>query len=87
MSLLDELIEGFSSMMDDIRHNVVEQSWFGQETTGDISDSGASGIEAPEITAPEIEPLTERQQENIMEMFTPPAKMGQGLEIEQRIDL
>ncbi len=92
MSLLDEIIEGFSSAIDDIRHNVVEQSWFGQETSGDIHSGDATNIEASEITAPEIEApahAQERQQESIMEMFTPPAEqeMEQGIEQEQGIDI
>ncbi len=91
MSLIDELIEGFTSAIDDIRHNVVEQGWFGQETTSDISDGvGTTGIEAPEITAPEISPAQARQQdESIMDMFTPPAEadMQQERGQEQGIDV
>jgi hypothetical protein len=86
MSLIDDILEGFTNTIDDIRHNVVEQGWFGQETTSDI-DAG-TGIDAPDITAPEIEPP--ESLESIMEMFTPPsaeAEQDHSLEQEQGIDV
>lgn len=84
MSLLDELIAGFSSAMDDIRHNVVENGWFGQETSGDISDK--AGVEATDITAPDIE--APKSLDSIMEMFTPPpAETEQEKRQEQGIDI
>jgi len=42
--------EGLTSAMDDIRHQVVEQPWFGRQTTGNI--------ELPQVEAPAIEPAS-----------------------------
>ena len=39
--------EGLAGAIDDIRHQVVEQAWFGQQTTGNI--------ELPQVQAPTIE--------------------------------
>jgi len=36
MGFWDELTQGLASAADDIRHQVVEQGYFGQQTTGDI---------------------------------------------------
>ena len=48
MGLFDGFAEGLTSAIDDVRHNVVEQGWFGQQTTGNI--------ELPQAEAPAIEP-------------------------------
>lgn len=85
MSLLDEIIEGFTNAIDDIRHNVIEQGWFGQETTGDINSGDTTDTQALEITAPEIAPAADTA--SIIDMFTPPAEQEQGLEQEQGIDV
>ena len=70
MSILQEIQEGFMNAIDDIRHTIVEQGWFGQDTTGNISDANTA-IEAPEITpAQAIEPADNQQ--SITDMFTPP---------------
>lgn len=44
--------EGVADAVDQIRHQVVEQGWFGQQTTGDIS---LPQIEAPKIEAPQTQ--------------------------------
>ncbi len=41
MSLINDIQQGFIDAMDDIRHSVVEQGWFGQETTDNISTGNA----------------------------------------------
>lgn len=64
MSFLSDLQEGFMNAIDDIRHKVVEQGWFGQETTGDMSAN------SPEINAPDADQANAL--DNIMNMFTPP---------------
>lgn len=47
MGILDGFAEGLASAIDDIRNQVVEQPWFGQQTTG--------SIELPQVDAPPIE--------------------------------
>ena len=75
MSLLEDIQQGFTNAIDDIRHSVVEQGWFGQDTSGDISSS--ADISTPEIDAPAIE--LSQSEESIIEMFTPPAEAEQEL--------
>ena len=36
MSLWDEMTQGFADAVDDIRHKVVEEPWYGREVTGNI---------------------------------------------------
>lgn len=47
MGIFDGFAEGLASAIDDIRNQVVEQPWFGQQTTG--------SIELPQVEAPPIE--------------------------------
>lgn len=47
MGIFDGFAEGLASAIDDIRHTVVEQGYFGQQTTGNI--------ELPQVEAPAIE--------------------------------
>lgn len=47
MGIFDGFAEGLASAIDDIRHQVVEQPWFGQQTTGNV--------ELPQVEAPTIE--------------------------------
>lgn len=34
----------FASVVDDIRHKVVEEGWFGRQTTGNITDASTSNL-------------------------------------------
>lgn len=36
MSFWDEMTKGFVNAVDDIRHKVVEEPWYGREVTGNI---------------------------------------------------
>ncbi len=47
MGIFDGFAEGLASAIDDIRHQVVEQPMYGQQTTGNI--------ELPQVQAPVIE--------------------------------
>jgi hypothetical protein len=49
MGFFSGFAEGLSSAIDDIRHTVVEQAYFGQQTTGNIE---LPQVEAPTIEAP-----------------------------------
>mgnify|MGYP000861794240 CR=1 FL=1 len=56
MGIFDGFAEGLASAIDDIRHQVVEQPMYGQQTTGNI--------ELPQVEAPTIEaPATGAYQE------------------------
>jgi hypothetical protein len=69
MSLWDEMTQGFANAVDDIRHKVVEEPWYGREVTGNIElpqpdpvDTGKwdvlileQGTIQPEPPAPETE--------------------------------
>lgn len=55
-SLSDEFFNGFANAIDDIRHQVVEQPFWGREVT----DSGPAA-RWPE--AKEVEPAQQREQE------------------------
>ncbi len=48
MGIFDGFAEGLASAIDDIRHQVIEQPMYGQQTTGNI--------ELPQVEAPTIEP-------------------------------
>lgn len=50
MGFLDGFAEGLASAIDDIRHQVVEQPMYGQQTTGNI--------ELPQQQEPAIEPVS-----------------------------
>ena len=50
MGIFDGFAEGLASAIDDIRHTVVEQGYFGQQTSGNI--------ELPQVEAPTIEPAS-----------------------------
>ena len=52
MGIFDGFAEGLASAIDDIRHTVVEQGYFGQQTSGNI--------ELPQVEAPTIEPASTR---------------------------
>lgn len=47
MGIFDGFAEGLASAIDDIRHQVIEQPMYGQQTTGNI--------ELPQVQAPAIE--------------------------------
>lgn len=49
MGIFDGFAEGLASAIDDIRHQVVEQPMYGQQTTGNIE---LPQVEAPTIEAP-----------------------------------
>ncbi len=49
MGFFDGFAEGLASAIDDIRHQVVEQGYFGQQTTGNIE---LPQVQAPATTAP-----------------------------------
>lgn len=70
MSFWDELTQGFVNAVDDIRHKVVEEPWYGREVTGNIelkeqepAEQGGKwdalsqeqGTIQPEPPAPEME--------------------------------
>jgi hypothetical protein len=44
----DQVARGVASAIDDIRHKVVEEGWFGRETTGSIELVGNAVDEAAE---------------------------------------
>jgi hypothetical protein len=50
MGIFDGFAEGLASAIDDIRHQVIEQPMYGQQTTGNI--------ELPQVEAPTIEPAS-----------------------------
>ena len=50
MGFFDGFAEGLASAIDDIRHQVIEQPWFGQQTTGNIE---LPQVETPTIEAPQ----------------------------------
>jgi len=54
----DQLIEGFVGAVDDVRHTF-EQTWFGQEVSGDIA--------SPEIPMRTFEELWAPAEQNTME--------------------
>lgn len=49
MGIFDGFAQGLASAIDDIRHQVVEQPMYGQQTTGNIE---LPQVEAPATTAP-----------------------------------
>lgn len=67
MGFFDGFAEGLASAIDDIRHQVVEQPMYGQQTTGNIElpqqqepaveptswQDAAQDIEAPQIDPPQ----------------------------------
>lgn len=53
MGIFDGFAQGLASAIDDIRHQVVEQPMYGQQTTGNI--------ELPQVQAPAIEPAQSPQ--------------------------
>ena len=56
MGIFDGFAEGLAGAIDDIRHQVVEEGYFGRQTTGDIS--------LPQVEAPtdNIYDMTPNQQ-------------------------
>ncbi len=63
MGFFSGFAEGLASAIDDIRHQVVEQGYFGQQTTGNIElpQAQAPAIEAPssgiiDLTSPNSDP-------------------------------
>ena len=49
MGIFDGFAQGLASAIDDIRHQVVEQGYFGQQTSGNIE---LPQVQAPATTAP-----------------------------------
>jgi hypothetical protein len=72
-----------SEIVDDIRHHVVEEAWFGQQTTGDISSSHAlspqeiherdmaelDGIQDHLAASPETEPYADSFREAAQDIY------------------
>lgn len=58
MGIFEGFAEGLAAAVDDIRHQVVEQGYFGQQTTGNIElpQVQAPTIEAPQAMTGDIQP-------------------------------
>ena len=73
MGIFDGFAEGLASAIDDIRHQVIEQPWFGQQTTGNIE---LPQVEAPTIEAPESQAMNGDIRRRNQPVTAPPTWAG-----------